>query len=153
MGAEREPRKRGNIEERNGALRVRFYAGVDPVTGRQVYRRATIPGTNKAAWKKAKTKLAEFQTQVAKQRSAPSSVDLDYALDEWMRTNEIEDSTRNTYAGYLDRTIRPALGHVAVNKITTRELEVSYTDLRGCRVLLWEALRREAQEEGQTRLR
>jgi len=29
-------RQRGSIEERGGALRVRLYAGTDPVTGRQV---------------------------------------------------------------------------------------------------------------------
>jgi hypothetical protein len=74
--ARREGRKRGNIEERKGALRVRCYAGIDPVTGRQVYLRATVPGTDDAAWKKADDKLAEFRAQVLKQRSAQSSVNL-----------------------------------------------------------------------------
>ena len=126
-------RPRGNIEERGGKLRVRLYAGIDPVTGQQSYLRQTIPGTDRAAWKKAEAKLAEFQTQVAKQRSAQSSVDLRYALAEWMRTSELEDSTRHTYEGYIHRTILPALGDTAISKLTARSLEGFYTELRRCR--------------------
>jgi integrase len=88
-----EVRRRGNIEERAGALRVRLYSGTDPVTGRQVYLRATIKGTDEAAWKKADDKLAEFRSQVNNQRSASSSIAFGYALDEWMRTTELEAST------------------------------------------------------------
>ncbi|WP_235875203.1 tyrosine-type recombinase/integrase [Saccharopolyspora aridisoli] len=134
MSAARDQnRKRGNIEERGGALRVRLYAGTDPVTGKQVYYRDTIQGTNKAAWKKAENKLAEFQAKVAKQRSAQSSVNLAYALSEWMRTNELANSTRKTYEGYIDRTIVPALGETPVNKLSARILEGLYTELRRCR--------------------
>lgn len=32
------------------SLRVRYYAGMDPVTGKQVYLRATIPGTDDTDW-------------------------------------------------------------------------------------------------------
>jgi integrase len=39
-------RTRGNIEERGGSLRVRLYSGIDPVTSKQVYLRATIDGTS-----------------------------------------------------------------------------------------------------------
>ncbi len=133
MVARPKTRPRGNIQERGDSLRVRLYAGTDPVTGRQSYLRATIPGTDKAAWKKADAKLAEFQTQVAKQRSAQSTVSLSYALAEWMRTSEIEESTRHTYEGYIQRTIRPALGEVGVSKLTARMLESFYTELRRCR--------------------
>ena len=37
-GQDAESRKRGRIEKRGNALRVRVYAGDDPVTGRRVYR-------------------------------------------------------------------------------------------------------------------
>jgi hypothetical protein len=57
-----------------GALRVRLYAGTDPVTLRQVHLRATIPGTDKAAYRKADDKLSEFRTQVLKQRSPAAHV-------------------------------------------------------------------------------
>ncbi|SDZ32551.1 Phage integrase, N-terminal SAM-like domain [Amycolatopsis xylanica] len=127
-------RKRGNIEERGGALRVRLYAGIDPVTSKQVYLRATIDGTGDKSWRTAEDKLAEFRTQVLKQRSAGSSVTLSYALDEWLRVSELEESTRNSYEGYIARTIVPALGHRPVKKIDARMLESLYTELRRCRV-------------------
>lgn len=59
---------------------------------------------------------------------------LGYALDEWLRTSEHEDSTREGYLGYIVRTIRPALGDVPVNKLTARMLESFYAELRRCRV-------------------
>jgi integrase len=106
-------------------LQVRLFAGKDPVTGRDVYLAylaASIPGTDRKAHKRAEDKLAEFRTQVNKQRSTPSSVKLGYALDEWLRTSEHEDSTREGYLGYIARTIRPALGDVPIAKITARLL-------------------------------
>src|SRR5207237_6443860 len=109
-------RPKGSIRERSGSLQVRLFSGRDPVTGKDVYLTATIPGTDKAAWDKADDKLAEFRTQVNKQRSAESSVTLGYAIDEWMRLTEIEHSTRKTYEGYIERTIRPVLGSLSARK-------------------------------------
>lgn len=126
-------RQRGNIEERGGALRVRLYAGTDPVTRRQVYLRATVPGTDKTAYRKAEDKLSEFRTQVLQQRTAASSVSFSYAIDEWMRTSEIEASTRKTYLGYIANHIKPVLGKVPVKKVDVRTLESFYTELRRCR--------------------
>jgi hypothetical protein len=88
----------GNIRQRGSSLQVRFFAGKDPVTGRDVYLTASISGTDRKAHKRAEDKLAEFRTQVNKQRSTPSSVTLGYAITEWLRTSEHEDSTREGYA-------------------------------------------------------
>ncbi|WP_246842778.1 tyrosine-type recombinase/integrase [Allokutzneria sp. NRRL B-24872] len=111
-----------------------MYAGLDPVTGKRVYLRETIQGTDEAAQKRAQKKLNEFAVRVDKQRKTPSSVKLSYALDEWMRTSEIEDSTRKTYLGYIERTIKPALGTESVNKLSAHTLESFYTALRRCRI-------------------
>jgi integrase len=127
-------RPRGNIRQRGTSLQVRFFAGKDPVTGRDVYLTASISGTDRKAHKRAEDKLAEFRTQVNKQRSTPSSVKLEYAIAEWLRTSEHEDSTREGYRGYITRTIRPALGDVPVNKLTAWMLESFYAELRRCRV-------------------
>jgi integrase len=131
---EEPARRRGSIRERGSSLQVRLFAGKDPVTGRDVYLAVSIPGTDKKARKRAEDKLAEFRTQVNKQRSTPSAVKLGYAIEEWMRTSEHEDSTREGYRGYITRTIQPALGEVPINKITTRMLESFYAELRRCRV-------------------
>ena len=64
--------------------------------------------------------MARLHAEVDGQRSARSSVTLGYLLDEWLRTVELEDSTRETYVGYVERTIRPTLGRVSVANLTTR---------------------------------
>ena len=87
-------RRRGNIRQRGSSLPVRFFAGKDPVTGRDVYLTASVPGTDRKAHKRAEDKLAEFRTQVNKQRSTPSSVKLGYAIAEWLRTSERGQHTR-----------------------------------------------------------
>src|SRR5262249_54510266 len=128
-----EGRQRGRIERRGDSLRVVVYAGTDPVTGRRAYLRETIKGTGKSAEREAGKALTRLLAQVDAQQAASSSVNLGYALDEWMRTTELEDSTREGYRGYIDRTIRPALGSVAIRKVGARELEKLYSELRRCR--------------------
>jgi hypothetical protein len=56
-GQDAESRKRGRIEKRGNSLRVRVYAGDDPVTGRRVYRNETVRGTDRAAEKRAQKVL------------------------------------------------------------------------------------------------
>lgn len=62
-----------------------------------------------------------------------SSVSFSHAVAEWMRTSELEDSTRRTYEGYIARTIGPVLGELPVRKIDARVLETFYAELRRCR--------------------
>lgn len=118
---------------RGGSLQVRVFAGVDPVTARDRYLSETVRGTDRAARREADKVLARLQAQVDGQRSAQSTVSLEYAINEWLSTVEIEDSTRDTYVGYVERTIRPALGQVPISRISTRMLETLYAELRRCR--------------------
>jgi integrase len=127
-------RKRGSIRVRGSSLQVRAYAGVDPVTHRDLYVSESVKGTDRAARREADKVLARLQAQVDTQRSAQTSVTLAYTLDEWLGTVELEDSTRDTYVGYIERTIRPVLGDVPISKLTTRTLELLYAELRRCRV-------------------
>lgn len=126
-------RKRGRIERRGDSLRVRVYAGDDPVTGRRVYRSETVLGTNRAAEKKAEKALTRLLAAVDAQRAPTSSVTLAYLLGEWLRTTELEETTSRTYAGYINRTIIPAVGPEAIDKLSARTLETFYSELRRCR--------------------
>jgi integrase len=132
-GEDSASRKRGRIERRGDALRVRVYAGDDPVTGKRVYRGETVPGTDRAAHRRAEKAMTRLLAQVDKQRAPTSTVTLTYVLDEWLRSVELEDTTRRTYVGYIDRTINPALGSVAADKLTAFALERFYSELRRCR--------------------
>jgi integrase len=90
---------KGRIEQRGSTLRVIVYAGDDLVTGRRVYERQTIKGTDAAASRRAEKKLTELRAKVIKQRNTPTSVSLSYPIDEWFNEADLEDSTRNSYAG------------------------------------------------------
>ncbi|HEY3259857.1 MAG TPA: site-specific integrase [Pseudonocardiaceae bacterium] len=127
-------RRVGSIRHRGDRLQVRLFAGRDAVTGKDVYLTATVTGTDKVARKRAEDKLSEFRTQVRKQRHTPTSVTTSYALDEWLRTSEVEDSTRIGYVNYVERYIRPTLGPIPVRKLDTHALESFYTELRRCRL-------------------
>ncbi|TWE22492.1 site-specific integrase [Prauserella muralis] len=127
-------RGRGNIRRRGGSLQVRVYSGVDPVTGKEIYLSETVKGTDKAAYRRADKVMTKLQAQVDKQRSPSTAVTFSYAIDEWLRTADIEPTTRHGYVGYIDRTIRPALGDVPVSKLSARNLETLYGELRRCRV-------------------
>jgi len=121
-GEDSANRKRGRIERRGDALRVRVDAGDDPVTGKRVYRSETIPGLHRAAQRRAEKTLIRLLAEVDKQRAPTSTVTLAYVLDEWLRSVELEDTTRRTYVGYIDRTILPALGSVAADKLSALTL-------------------------------
>ena len=127
-------RRRGNIRERGGSLQVRVYAGIDPVTNKPRYLAKTIKGTDRAARRLAEKAMTKLQAQVDKQRSPETSVSLGHAIDEWLRVNEIESTTRGTYEGYIERTIKPAIGDLAIDKLSARTLETRYQQLRRCRM-------------------
>jgi integrase len=122
--------QRGNVRRRGKSFQVRVFAGTDPVTGKPVY--FTESTTDEA---QVDTILTKLLRRADEQRSPGSAVTLGYAINEWIRVSELEDSTRYTYEGYIDRTIRPTLGGVPVNKINARTLENFYADLRRCRKL------------------
>jgi integrase len=133
-GTRPDGRRRGRIEQRGDTLRVVVYAGIDPVTGRRTYKRESVKGTDDAAWKRANKALIKLAAEADKQRTPTSSVSFGYAVKEWLRTADIETSTRDGYVGYIDRAIRPALGTIAIDKIGARDLENLYAELRRCRI-------------------
>jgi integrase len=132
--ARAEARPRGNIETRGDSLRIRVYAGPDPVTGKPVYLRETVRGTDDAARRTARRALNRLVAEAEKTRRPSSTISLGHVIDEWLRVTEHEDSTRETYLGYIERTIKPALGSMSIAKLSVRHLETLYAELRRCRV-------------------
>ncbi|MFF5993064.1 tyrosine-type recombinase/integrase [Prauserella flavalba] len=104
------------------------------MTGKEIYLSETVKGTDKAAYRVADKVMTKLQAQVDQQRAPSTTVSFSYAIDEWLRTADIEPTTRHVYVGYIGRTIRPALGEMPVNKLSARNLETLYGELRRCRV-------------------
>ncbi len=121
-------RQRGFIRQRGRSFQVLVFSGADPVTGKDVY--LTGSATDRAEAERIRTRLL---AQVDRQRTPASRVTLNHALDAWFDVHEGEATTLDTYRGYADRVIRPALGEVAIAKISPRMLEQLYAQLRRCR--------------------
>jgi integrase len=70
---------------------------------------------------------------VAAGRTPKARVTVASALDAWLEVSDIEASTRQGYRGYIERTLKPRLGHLDVSRVTVRVLEQFYAELRRCR--------------------
>lgn len=103
-----EARSRGRIEQRGDSLRVIVYTGIDPVTGKRSYLRETIKGTDKAAHRRANSRLGKLIAQVDEQRSTQSSVPLGHVIDEWLRDADLEDGTREMSRATSTATSAPS---------------------------------------------
>jgi len=77
QAARRRRRQRGYIEElKSGALRVKVYAGVDPVSKRAIYLSETVPAGPKAA-KEAEAARTRLLNQVDEKRNPRTRATVD----------------------------------------------------------------------------
>ncbi|MFC7612637.1 tyrosine recombinase XerC [Actinokineospora soli] len=76
--------------------------------------------------------LDKFRVQVAEQKNARTKATFQYTVEEWLKDHEIEPTTLEGYKLYLRLHIGPALGAKPVGKITARDLEKFYAQLRRC---------------------
>ena len=121
-------RQRGHIRRRGNSFQVKVYAGVDPLTGGDHYLTESTDTEGKA--EKIRTRLL---AEVDQRRNARTKATLGTALDAWLKVHEAEESTLRSYDRYARRYIRPALGGVALGKVTAQVLEEFYAELRRCR--------------------
>jgi integrase len=126
-------RSRGEIETLpSGSLRVRVYAGIDPVSGRRQYLTETIPaGPNAAA--EAERVRTRFLGQVDERRSPRTKATVNQLLDRYLELLDVERTTRSTYEGYIRNHIRPLLGNLVVGRLDGEALDSFYAELRRCR--------------------
>jgi hypothetical protein len=104
------------------------------VTGKRAYLRETVKGNDRTARRQANKVMTRLLADVDKQRATESSVPLGHVIDEWLRVAELEDGTREMYRGYLNRNIRPVLGDIPARKLSARDLEKFYAELRRCHI-------------------
>lgn len=126
-------RQRGAIDELpSGALRVRVYAGKDPVSGRRNDLVEIIePGSKQAA--RAEAARARLLNQVDEQRSPRTSATLDQLLDRYLETLDVGRSTHWMYTRYLQKHVRPFLGKTKAGAVGAEALDSLYAELRRCR--------------------
>jgi integrase len=136
--AGRRRRDRGSIGQLpSGRYRVRVYAGVDPLSGRQRYLVETAVSEREA--ERARTRLLN---QVDERRQPRTNATVDQLLDRYFEVLHVEDSTRKAYVGYARGHIRPVLGKLQVGRVGAEVLDTFYAELRRCRTRCTPAQRR-----------
>ena len=122
------PKRPGHIERLpSGSYRVIVYAGTDPLTGRRLRFRQTVKTEEQA-----QILLGKLPEQVAEGRQPDTGVTVAELLRRYMTVAELDRSTRQTYEGYIRRTILPALGLIKLRKVRGPVLDMLYARLRQC---------------------
>src|SRR5215469_3247012 len=118
----------GHIERLpSGSYRVIVYAGTDPVTGRRLRYRRTVKTEQQA-----RIVLGKLLEQAAEGRQPETGVTVAELLRQYMTVAELDRATRQTYEGYIRRTIVPALGLIKLRKVRGPVLDMLYARLHQC---------------------
>jgi hypothetical protein len=104
-------RQQGSIRKRGNSFRVLVYAGLDPLSGKRVYLDEST--TDEA---EAQRILNRLRAEVDAQRHARTNATLGYAIGEWLRVHELEDTTLEGYEMYVRRYIQPAQAEPAAGE-------------------------------------
>ena len=127
--AKRRANGEGNIRKRSdGRWEGRYTAGRDPETGKTVYK--NVLGKTQAEVK-AKLKQAIQETSEVDTLKAAQ-----YTVGQWMdiwfenyAKIKVRPTSHQTYRGYIDNHIKPNIGKIQLNKLTTLELQKLYKKL------------------------
>ena len=127
--AKRRANGEGNIRKRkDGRWEGRYTAGHDPETGKAIYKNVL-----------AKTQ-AEAKEKLKRAIEEASGLDLvragQYTVGQWLdiwfedyAKVKVRPSSHQTYRGYIDNHIKPNIGDLPLNKLTTLDLQKLYKKL------------------------
>ncbi|WP_410605003.1 tyrosine-type recombinase/integrase [Amycolatopsis sp. lyj-90] len=129
------PRKRIRgeiIKLPSGSLRVKVYAGIDPVTKKRYYLDEVVSAGPKAAGQAEKLRT-KFLNQVDEKRSSRTSATVDQLMDRYFELVKIEETTRTGYESLVRIHVRPLLGGSKLSRLDGEILDSFYKQLRTCR--------------------
>lgn len=125
-------RERGNSETLpSGAVRVRVYAGIDPVTKRPHYLRAVVPPGPKQASEVRKVRN-RLVSQVEDRRNPRTNATLSQLLERYLDQFDGAPKTLRNYRTYVRRHVEPFLGHIKVGSLDADMLDSFYAECRRC---------------------
>lgn len=126
-------RQRGEIETlSSGSLRVKVYAGIDPLSGMRHYLTETIPAGPRAVAeaKKARTRLVG---QIDEQRNPRTRATVEQLMTRYLDVLDVEATTRARYDAAIRCHVLPLLGDLPVAKLTGETGDTFKAVLRRCR--------------------
>ena len=119
----------GNIRKRkDGRWEGRYTAGHDPETGKPIYK--NVLGRTQAE-AKAKLKAAIEETK-SLDVTKTGKYTVGAWMDEWFENYvkvKVRPSSHQTYRGYIDNHIKPSIGKIPLEKLTSLELQKLYKKL------------------------
>lgn len=119
----------GNIRKRkDGRWEGRYTAGHDPETGKAIYK--NVLGRTQAE-AKAKLKAAIEETKNL-DVTKTGKYTVGTWMDEWFENYakiKVRPSSHQTYRGYIDNHIKPNIGKIPLEKLTSLELQRFYKKL------------------------
>ncbi len=127
--AKRRANGEGNIRKRkDGRWEGRYTAGINPETGKQIFK--NVLGKTQAEVKeKLKKALADSQKlDLAKQGKYTVGTWMDVWFENVCKI-KVRPSSHQTYKGYIDNHIKPHIGNIPLEKLTTMELQKFYRKL------------------------
>lgn len=127
-------RQRGSIDELpSGALRVRVYAGIDPVSKKRHYLTDVVPPGPKAE-KEAEKARTRLLNELDEQRNPRTNSTVGQLIERHLAMSDAEETTLRTYRGYVKNHVLPFLGELKVGAVDAHVLDSFYADLRRCRI-------------------
>lgn len=119
----------GNIRKRkDGRWEGRYTAGINPETGKQIFK--NVLGRTQA---EVKEKLKKALTDSQKlDLTKQGRYTVGTWMDEWFENVakvKVRPSSHQTYRGYIDNHIKPNIGNIPLEKLTTMELQKFYRKL------------------------
>ena len=127
--AKRRANGEGSIRKRkDGRWEGRYTAGRDPETGKTVYK--NVLGKTQAEVKERLKQAIQENAQLDFSRAG------EYTVGQWMDVwfencakVKVRPSSHQTYRGYIDHHIKPYIGDIQLNKLTTLDLQRLYKKL------------------------
>ena len=119
----------GNLRKRkDGRWEGRYTAGRDPETGKAIYK--NVLGKTQA---EAKAKLKQA---IEEAKGLDAAKVGRYTVCQWMEIwfehyakVKVRPSSHQTYRGYIDNHIKPSIGKIPLEKLTSLELQKFYKKL------------------------
>jgi integrase len=106
---------KGHIRKRPFGYEIAVPEGRDPITKRYRYRYAYADTTEEA-----ETERQRLVGEVTSGRKPRTQATFGQLLDEVIKVTDLDPQTTYTYGGYIERTIRPALGTIPVRDLEER---------------------------------
>ena len=121
----------GSIRKRkDGRWEGRYTAGHDPATGKTIYK--NVLGKTQAEVKEKLKRAIEDSAKLDMSKVGQYTVG--QWMDVWFENYakiKVRPSSHQTYRGYIENHIKPNIGSIPLNKLTSLELQKFYKKLLG----------------------